>query len=97
MKSKEEIVEALATQMLKETGVHVYAAPEVAQRIATGLARDIVAGGVRYLQVNGGKAIMCLQCGAVSHNLNDVETRYCGACHEFLDGTYRKPTANADT
>jgi hypothetical protein len=87
---REEIVEALANQMLKETGVHVYTdSGDIAKSIAVGIARDIVAGGVPYILVNAGKAIMCLQCGAVSHNPNDVEKRWCGACQEFLDGVAR--------
>jgi hypothetical protein len=29
--------------------------------------------------------IVCPKCGRVSHNPNDVERRYCGACHAFHD------------
>jgi hypothetical protein len=29
--------------------------------------------------------IVCPKCGMVSHNPNDVENRYCGACHAFHD------------
>src|ERR1043166_5712892 len=29
-------------------------------------------------------SITCGQCGRTSHNPNDVENRYCGACHVFL-------------
>jgi hypothetical protein len=29
------------------------------------------------------EAILCLTCGAVSHNRNDIEQRYCGRCHRF--------------
>lgn len=32
-----------------------------------------------------GKRIQCLDCGAISWNLNDVRQRYCGHCHEFHD------------
>jgi hypothetical protein len=30
-------------------------------------------------------SIKCPRCGAVSYNPNDVEYRYCGWCHRFLD------------
>lgn len=29
-------------------------------------------------------AIVCLYCGAVSRNPNDVRERFCGKCHRFL-------------
>lgn len=80
----EQLVEAIVQQMMKEAGP----APN-AYLIAAGtsftrtLARDIVASEVPYLEVENGKAIMCLKCGLVSHNPNDVERRYCGACKEF--------------
>lgn len=30
-------------------------------------------------------SITCPKCGRTSHNPNDVEQRYCGACHEYHD------------
>lgn len=27
----------------------------------------------------------CSRCGAISHNPNDAEQQFCGACHAFLD------------
>lgn len=36
-------------------------------------------------------AIVCLYCGMVSHNPNDVRERFCGNCHRFLGIT--GPTA----
>jgi hypothetical protein len=30
------------------------------------------------------RVIFCRACVIVSHNLNDVEHRYCGKCHRFL-------------
>jgi Zn-finger nucleic acid-binding protein len=30
-------------------------------------------------------AFTCPICGAVSHNRRDVEERYCGRCHLFVD------------
>jgi hypothetical protein len=32
-----------------------------------------------------GLSIMCHQCGFSSANKHDVENRYCGNCHTFLD------------
>ena len=39
-------------------------------------------------QAVGGQALKCLKCGMVSYNPNDVKQRYCGKCHEFLDGPF---------
>lgn len=81
--TREEIVNAIVRQMLKEAG-----APPTAGAVTRGftvqLARDIVASGVLYLLVENDSAIMCLSCGAISHNPNDVHQLYCGACHQFL-------------
>jgi ribosomal protein S27AE len=87
MKTREEIAAAIVRQMLTEAGIDpAIAAGTDAERIALQIARDIVAGDVGYIIVNKGAAIMCLRCGAVSHNANDVAQRYCGACHAFLEG-----------
>lgn len=32
-----------------------------------------------------GKSITCTRCGKTSHNLNDVDHRYCGFCHQYHD------------
>ena len=82
--TREDIVEALVHQMLEDVGT-VPAAwlAEMATAFARPLARDIVASDVPYLLVHHGEAIMCLRCGAVSHNPHDVEQLYCGACHRF--------------
>jgi hypothetical protein len=86
MKPREEIVEAIVAQMEKEVGAPGNGVlAEIGRSMARTLARDIVASGLRYLNVGAGKALMCLQCGMVSHNPDDVAQRYCGACHEFLD------------
>jgi len=31
------------------------------------------------------KGIKCLVCGLTSWNINDVEQKYCGNCHQFHD------------
>ena len=36
-----------------------------------------------YRIVENGKAIQCLRCQMISHNLNDVSQKYCGHCHLF--------------
>jgi hypothetical protein len=41
--------------------------------------------GVRYWISPGGDSITCTKCHTTSHNPNDVEKRYCGSCHVFLD------------
>ena len=38
-----------------------------------------------YTIAPDGASITCRRCGRTSHNRNDVEQRYCGACHMFLD------------
>jgi hypothetical protein len=37
----------------------------------------------KYELLDEGRAIKCLACGMVSHNLNDVAQLYCGNCHRF--------------
>ena len=32
-----------------------------------------------------GRFIQCLLCGARSYHPKDIEHRYCGHCHRFLD------------
>jgi hypothetical protein len=46
------------------------------------LARTI---GQRWLVLHDGRAIKCLVCGWVSWHPTDVEQRYCGHCHRFLE------------
>lgn len=38
-----------------------------------------------YTIAADGRSITCSLCGRTSHNPNDVEYRYCGNCHRFLD------------
>lgn len=35
------------------------------------------------LQTPRGTAIVCLHCGSVSYNQNDIQELYCGFCHRF--------------
>jgi hypothetical protein len=89
MKSREEIVEALLQELQREANAKIPEPPspfvvEVCNHLMRPLAQDIAASGVRYLIVDKGTAIMCFQCGAVSHKPTDVEQRYCGSCHAFL-------------
>jgi hypothetical protein len=86
MKTPEEIAEAIARQLFADAGVAFNTEGTWAERIALRIARDIVASGAHYIVVNAGAAIMCLRCGCVSHNASDIAQRYCGACHEFLEG-----------
>lgn len=34
---------------------------------------------------NGQRALLCTTCSALSWNPHDVEQRYCGRCHAFLE------------
>jgi len=88
-KSREEIVEALLRQLQSDARANLPGPPapfqvEIGNELLRPMARDVVASGARYLIVNHGKAIMCLKCGIVSHNPNDLAQRYCGACHVLL-------------
>jgi len=38
---------------------------------------------LRFVILDGGKAIKCRACGMTSHHPEDVRQRYCGNCHEF--------------
>jgi hypothetical protein len=38
-----------------------------------------------YVIMEGGKAIKCFSCGAVSPNAADVANKYCGKCCKFHD------------
>jgi hypothetical protein len=54
------------------------------------MSHKILAGATAYEIVEearapGGKAIKHLACGRTSYNPNDVNERYCGFCHVFLD------------
>ena len=85
--TNDEKVAAIILQMVKDSEYR--GTLEDALRRAGGLlmrlAQDILASGTPYLEVADGKAIMCLRCGMVSYNPHDVEQRYCGACHLFLE------------
>jgi hypothetical protein len=84
--TRQEIVEELVRQMLRQVGPAPSAfLGDIGRSFCLPLARDIVASEVPYLLVNRKTAIMCLTCGAVSHNPHDVQQRYCGACHRFHD------------
>jgi hypothetical protein len=84
--TRQEIVEELVRQILRQVGPapNVFL-EDIGRSFYLPLARDIVASGVPYLLVNRATAILCLSCGAVSHNPHDVEQRYCAACHRFHD------------
>lgn len=40
---------------------------------------------MNYTIAPDGQSITCNDCGHTSHNPQDVEYRYCGYCHAFLD------------
>jgi hypothetical protein len=39
----------------------------------------------RILRYRDVPCLLCLRCNRISHNPNDVQHHYCGACHLFLD------------
>lgn len=56
-------------------------------KIAT-IDRALVDRGVRYVvgDIHGHQVIACVRCHRTSANANDVAQKYCGYCHEFLEG-----------
>jgi hypothetical protein len=48
-------------------------------------ARLRVVSGQEYMVSETHSAILCLTCGMVSRNPNDVSNKFCGNCHKFLD------------
>lgn len=79
-----EVTEVIVRRLLCEAGTPPNSVlAEIGGDMVRQIARDIVASGASALLVDGGNAIMCLQCGMVSHNVNDVAQRYCGSCHRF--------------
>jgi hypothetical protein len=86
MKSREQIREAILCQLFKEASVPPGTITEqLGRALLQRMAGDIAASSVNFLMVENGEAIMCLKCGMVSFNPNDVAQRYCGACHVFLN------------
>jgi hypothetical protein len=84
----EQLARILARQMCDEAagGKPVpFVLRRFGEEFALGLASDIVASRVPYLLVDRDTAILCFTCGRISHNPNDVEQKYCGACHRFHD------------
>jgi len=39
---------------------------------------------ITYTIAEDGKSITFQPCGYTSHNKNDVESRYCAACHRWM-------------
>ena len=39
----------------------------------------------RLLEMEGKHAIQCKLCGLISYHPKDIEHKYCGNCHVFLD------------
>ena len=44
----------------------------------------------KYSISEDGCAITCKECGMTSYHPKDVEHKYCGNCHKFLDHGYRE-------
>lgn len=40
---------------------------------------------MRYKISDLGDSITCLTCNRTSYNGNDIENRYCGNCHKFME------------
>jgi hypothetical protein len=49
------------------------------------LEKTLVTKKYTLLEAYDGLSIMCHQCGFSSANKHDVENKYCGNCHTFLD------------
>lgn len=71
--------------------VEVDGAKKLRHHPSAPLLRDVCRGsweplGVKFRIYDNeeGKSIVCLKCGMVSWNPNDVKNKYCGNCHEFI-------------
>lgn len=86
MKTREEIVEALTDQMLREAARDVGIPQDAAlvlwmgRPLARELAGDIVGLGMSFIPIEEGTAIMCMSCGAISRDPTDVANERCGPC-----------------
>jgi len=46
----------------------------------------------RLVRHMGSRCLLCLRCNRISFNPNDVQQRYCGHCHVFLEDGYDHDT-----
>jgi hypothetical protein len=58
--------------------------PDPAKEMAQLARAHLLARGIRYW-IGPFGTITCVDCGMTSHNPHDVENRYCGYCHRFLE------------
>jgi hypothetical protein len=73
---------------------HAVYFPASATEMAELASVYLLSNGVDYWISPGGDSITCTKCRHTSHNRNDVENRYCGFCHKFLeDGFHREQRA----
>lgn len=40
---------------------------------------------ISYTVAADGKSITFQPCGVTSHNINDIENKYCARCHRFME------------
>jgi len=84
--SQAQVVDVILRQMISESGAELSPATmTLAHDLVGGAAVAIALSGVPYIIAEHGTALLCLRCGNLSHNPHDVEHKYCGACHEFLN------------
>ena len=55
--------------------------PHLLRIVADGIEQDQHALLAQWLRGSGART--CPRCGMTTHNSNDVEQEYCGACHDF--------------
>jgi ribosomal protein L37E len=59
-------------------------AEELVARVrAEGITAEMVKETRHFIEPGALASITCPRCGATSYNRNDIEQRYCGACHLF--------------
>ncbi len=59
--------------------------PDPAKDMAEAASAVMLSLGIRYWISPYGDTITCTKCHSTSSNPKDVENRFCGGCHEFMD------------
>lgn len=71
------------SQMLKDAATLSRALPHVKVTHHKGHVTKLVGKTGLVTETETGPRILCLRCGSVSANPNDISKGYCGLCHMF--------------
>ena len=84
VETDEPVVRLAKLAIAYEKAFRVYF-PDPAKDLAEAGSAVLLSLGIRCWVSAYGDAITCVKCGNTSHNAKDVENRFCGACHEFME------------